>query len=171
MASQPDSGGLAGLADDLRPMADTADALLERRAEAVRMRVAGRRAAEARLASFAFAERAPSDRSRWPSPGPDDSPDLGYFIRCALGALGDPDTVRILYALRAEDQALAALMGVVAPAIRDRLVASDRIGGLASAGLVGRDLESDRVALTPLGMALLDLVAELERRTQRVRTR
>lgn len=166
MVRQPASDGLAGAAAELGPMADTADALLERLAEAVRMRVAGRLAAETRLASFAFAERAAADRSGWPSEGPVDPPDLGYFVRCALGALGDPDTVRILDALRSDDRPLGALMAAIAPAIRDRLVASDRIGGLASAGLVGRDLESDRVALTPLGMALLDLVADLERRAQ-----
>ena len=55
-------------------------------------------------------------------------------------------------------------MGTVEPAMHDRLVAADRVGRLASAGLVGRELESDRVALTPLGEALLDLVADLERR-------
>jgi hypothetical protein len=72
--------------------------------------------------------------------------------------------VRILDALRGDGLPLEMLTGTIEPAVPDRLVAADRVGALASAGLVGRDLESDRVALTPLGAALLDLVAELEHR-------
>lgn len=162
MANRPERA-LAGVPDDGRPTAETADALLDRLAEAVRIRVAGRRAAESRLAAFAFVETKVADPGSL-SAGSDDPGDLGHFVRSALGALGDPDAVRILEALRSDDQPLAVLMEVIEPAVRDRLVAIDRISSLASAGLVGRDLESDRVALTPLGEALLDLVADLKRR-------
>lgn len=164
MASTADQGGLTGVGDDRLAPDDAADALLERFATAIRTRVGARQAAEMQLASFAFSERPTSDRAGWTAVADEAPVEWRYFVLRALGALGDPDTVRVLDALRGEDRPLAELMGAIEPAVRDRLAAGDRVGGLASAGLVGRELESDRVSLTPLGEALLDLVAVLERR-------
>ena len=153
-----------GVTNDRPPPVETAEALLERLAAAVRTRVGARQAAEVRLASFAFSEQVAGDRSGWAA-GADEAPvDRRYFVLRALGALGDPDTVRVLDALRGDDRPLEELMGMIEPAVLDRLAAGDRVGGLASAGLVGRELETDRVSLTSLGEALLDLVADLERR-------
>lgn len=164
MARTPGRDDLTGVGDHQHAPDDDADALLERLATAVRTRVDARQAAEMRLASFAFDERPANDRSGWTAVADEAPVDWRYFVLRALGALGDPDTVRVLDALRGEDRPLEALMGTTEPAVRDRLAAGDRVGGLASAGLVGRELESDRVSLTPLGEALLDLVAALERR-------
>ena len=164
MARTPERDGLPGVVDGRCAPAEAAEALLERLATAVRTRVAARQAAERRLASFAFHEPSPSDRSGRVSV-PDETPvDWRYFMLRALGVLGDPDAVRVLAALREKDRTLDELTGMLEPGERDRLAAGDRVGVLASAGLVGRELESDRVALTPLGEALLDLVADLARR-------
>jgi hypothetical protein len=46
----------------------------------------------------------------------------------------------------------------------DRVALAARVGALAAAGLVGRELESDRVTATPLGEAVLDLIDDIERR-------
>lgn len=164
MARTPQRDDITHVAVDRLAPDDPADALLERLATAVRTRVGSRQAAEMRLASFAFHEQPASGRTAWTA-GADEAPvDLRYFVLRALGALGDPDTVRVLDALRGDDRPLEELMGMIEPAVLDRLAAGDRVGGLASAGLVGRELETDRVSLTPLGQALLDLVADLERR-------
>lgn len=172
MTGPPDRDGMTGVVDDrfaaadaarLRPAesAESAEALLERLATAVRTRVAARQAAEMRLASFAFHEPPPSDRSgRVPVAG-ETAVDWRYFVLRALAVMADPDVVRLLAALRDKDRTLDELTGMLEPGERDRLAAGDRVAGLASAGLVGRELESDRVALTPLGEALLDLVADL----------
>lgn len=170
VARTPDRGDVSGVTDDLRPSvgnaekAEDADVLLDRLALAVRVRVAGRRAAETRLAEFAFTEKRAGDGPDRAAAGLAGASDLGYFVRRALAALGDPAAVQVLGALRQGDRPLDGLMSLIEPAVRDRLVASDLVGGLASAGLASRDLESDQVALTSLGMALLDLVADLERR-------
>ncbi len=143
---------------------DAADDLLDRLATAVRARVRARQAAELRLGSFVFRE-GPEGARPAPTAVPDAaSVDWRFFVLRALAVVGDPDAVRFLEAVRSDGLPLDDLMSVVEPQIADRLVAGDLVGGLASAGLVGRDLESDRVSLLPLGEAILDLVAELERR-------
>jgi hypothetical protein len=166
MARTRDRDAVTGVGDDRLAPADAGDAVLERLAAAVRTRVRARHEAEMRLASFAFDERPASDRSSWNPLADEATVDWRYFVLRALGAVGDADTVRVLDALRGEGSPFEELMGVIDPAAGDRLAAGDRVGDLASAGLVGRDLESDRVTLMPLGEALLDLVAELERRTR-----
>jgi len=146
------------------PPVDGSDTVMDRLAAAIRTRVDARLAAEARLASFAFSEQPAAGRSPSTALADDVPVDWRYFVLRAIGALGDPDSVRILDALRGDGLPLETLMGAIEPVAHDRLVAADRVGALASAGLVGRELESDRVTLTPLGAALLDLVADLERR-------
>ncbi|HEX2754912.1 MAG TPA: hypothetical protein VHM48_05585 [Candidatus Limnocylindrales bacterium] len=151
-----------------------ADELLDRLAAAVAARVRGRRTAEERLGAFAFHEgprhgrqagMAPLDRSTADESTPDSAAiDWRYFVLRALTALGDPDAVRILEALPPDGRPLDALVGLVEPDVPDPVAAADRIGRLAAAGLVGRDLESDHVSLLPLGEVLLELVRDVARR-------
>ena len=161
-------------------MGEVADAavaageLLDLLAAAVAARVRGRQVAEERLGAFAFHEgprngrpdeTAPADGSTAGEPVPDPSAiDWRYFVLRALGVLDDPDAVRILEALEPEGRPLDGLVGLIAPDVPDRLTAADRIGRLAAAGLVARDLESDRVSLLPLGAILLELVRDVARR-------
>ncbi len=153
---------------------EIADELLDRLAAAVAARVRGRRTAEERLGAFAFREEPSNGRpgeiaAAAPSttgavvPGP--APvDWRYFVVRALGALDDPDVIRILEALPPDGRPFGELVGLVEPAVPDRVAAADRVGRLAAAGLVGRDLESDLVSLLPLGEVLLELVADVARR-------
>lgn len=157
MRPQSDSTVPAGTAGD-------GDAVLDRVAAAIRGRVDARRATETQLGAFAFREgRAITDRD-----DPDDSgpADWRYFVTRALAAVAEPDAFAILEALRGDGLPVASLERLVSPLGRDRLAAADRIGDLAAAGLVGRELESDIVALTPLGDALLGLVDELSTRAR-----
>jgi hypothetical protein len=144
--------------------AGDADAVLDRVAAAIRGRVDARRATETQLGAFAFREgRATTGRDH-----PDDSgpADWRFFVTRALAAMAEPDAVAVLETLRDGGLPLASLDHLVSPAERDRLATADRIGDLAAAGLVGRELESDMVALTPLGEALLGLVDELSTRAR-----
>lgn len=138
--------------------------LVERVAVALRDRVAAQRRAEERIASFAFTEgRAPD------TPDPGTSGDLTagdwcYFAGRALRLAGEPWTLQLLEALRAGGRSIDEIAASGGPGPHDRLAAADWVGGLASAGLVARELESGRISLTPLGEALRDLVAEIARR-------
>ena len=151
-----------------------ADGLLDRLAAAVAARVRGRRMAEERLGSFAFHEE-PTDSRRKAGPSgaslqagppvPDPAPvDWRYFVVRALGALDDRDALAILEALPPDGRPFGELVDLGQAAVPDRVAAADRVGRLAAAGLVGRDLESDRVSLLPLGEILLELVADVSRR-------
>lgn len=157
MRPRSDSTVPAGTAGDT-------DAVLDRVAAAIRGRVDARRATETQLGAFAFREgRATTDRDDRDDSGP---ADWRYFVTRALAAVAEPDAVAILEALRGDGLPLASLERLVSPLGRDRLAAADRIGDLAAAGLVGRELASDIVALTPLGEALLGLVDELSTRAR-----
>lgn len=151
-----------------------ADELLDRLAAAIAARVRGRRTAEERLGAFAFHEE-PSNgrpgeiagvaRSTTSAAVPGSAPvDWRYFAVRALGVLADPELLRILEAIPADGRPFGELVGLMEPAVPDRVAAADRVGRLAAAGLVGRDLESDRVSLLPLGEVLLELVADVARR-------
>ena len=149
------------------------DELLERIAAALYLRVQAQRRAEERLASFAFHERPMVDSGA--TPGVESGIDWVYFVTRALRLVGDPAVLRLLEALRDGGLALEALAGPTASGptasgtsasgTTDRVALSDQLGGLATAGLVVRELESNRVSLAPLGEALLDLVADVVRRT------
>ncbi len=160
----------------MRPRSDTivppratgggdADAVLDRVAAAVRGRVDARRAAEMKLSAFAFREegREISEREQTHDDG---SADWRHFTTRALAAVAEPDAVAILEAVRGDGQPLASLEDLVSSQARDRLATADRIGELAAAGLVGRELESGIVALTPLGEALLGLIDEIATRAR-----
>lgn len=127
-------------------------------------RVESQRRADDRLASFAFSEGPATGRTESPVGQPDVVVDWPYFVLRAFRVLSEPATLPVLDAVRGDGRSLDELVGLVGSGTGDRLAAVDRVGGLASAGLAIRELETDRVRLTPLGEALLDLVAEVARR-------
>jgi hypothetical protein len=115
--------------------------------------------AEGRLAAFAFRENGPAV----------DVPpatSYRYFIGRILGSAADPSTLRLLDLARGPGASFAELVGRddlgVEPG--DRVALAERVAAAAASGLVGRELDGDRVACTPLGEAVLDLVEHLESR-------
>ena len=136
--------------------------LLDRIATAMRTGVASQRTAEMHLASFAFSEQPAGDRSGRAAVAGELPVDWRYFVLRALRTVSEPETVLLLEGVRGSGRPLDELVGLFERTSQDRLATADRVRQLAAAGLVGRDLESDRVSLTPLGTALLDLVTELE---------
>ena len=143
------------------------EALLEALAAGLRRRVAEQRRAEERLADFAFREAAPAGggaAAAAPRPGaPAGTTAWRSYLLRTLRSAGEAETLALLETLRDGPRPLAGL-AAGQPWAGDRVAAADWIGGLAAAGFVSRELETDRVALAPLGAALLDLVVELERR-------
>ncbi len=164
------------------------DELLGRIAAALRSRVLAQRRAEERLASFAFSERpltgpgtAPGaaaalgvdrksgDSSATGQPTPmatESGIDWTWFVGRALRLVGDPAVLHLLEALRDGALPLEALAGLSTTTTTDRVALSDQLGGLATAGLLVRELESNRVSLAPLGEALLQLVADIGQRAE-----
>lgn len=138
----------------------TPEGLLAGMAEGLRRRVAERAQAEARLADFVFREGSddPDVRSQV-EPG-----DWRYFVSRTLSAAGEPGTLELLERLSGGDETLLTLARDHPAGLAGGLATIDRVGGLAAAGLAGRDLETGRVRLTGLGSALLALVLDLERR-------
>jgi hypothetical protein len=132
---------------------------VDRLAAALRAHLDARRRAEVQLASFAFTEQ-PSPATR-DEAGPDPA-DLRWFLARVLRAAGEPGTLRLLEALRAGPVSIDAARDLD-PAAPGRLGVVERIGDLAAAGLVARELGRDEVSLAPLGVAVLDLVSEIER--------
>jgi hypothetical protein len=124
-------------------------------ASGLRARAAQVARAEAQLAAFAWKE---DDAGTQASEG-----GMGLsamLVRAVRWAL-DGDTYPVLRALAVDGDAtvgtLAGRMGV------DRLAAVDRVGAWTQAGLVGRDLETDRVGLTELGVGIVELMEQLVR--------
>ena len=142
----------------------SSEAILDRLATALRTRVDAQRTAEMRLASFAFSEQPASGRTDVTSAAGDTPIDWRYYVLRALRVIAEPDSVQLLDDVRGDGRPLDELVRLFEPAAHDRLAVGDRVGRLAAVGLVGRELASDRVSLTPLGEALLDLLADLERR-------
>lgn len=140
-------------------MTASLDAVLEALAAGLRRRVDEQRRAEERLASFAFVERPVPSGDHHTSPA---ATAWRYHIIRTLRLTGDPEILALLEILRGGARPLAELVtgGTVAG---DRVAAADWIGGLSASGFVTRELETDRVTLAPLGIAVLDLVGELER--------
>jgi hypothetical protein len=85
-----------------------------------------------------------------------------------LAAACDPTTIRFLRAARGDGRTIESLAsaGMLALDPGDRVALAARVGALAAAGLVGRELESDRVTSTPLGEAVLALLDDIERRAR-----
>lgn len=136
------------------------DALLDALGAGLRRRVLERRRAAERLADFVFTEGAAGpDRGQGITPT-----DWRYFVARTLASAGDPATLALLEELAGGDRPVAELAERRGATFGDRLAVADWIGGLASAGLVGHELASDRVSLTELGQAVLALVREWEHR-------
>ncbi len=132
-----------------------AEDLLGELASSLRRHVAGRRRAEERLADFAFREGSGPSAVLGPA-------DWRYFLARSLGEALDPSGLRLLDLVRHGPRSLRQLSEPIeAP---DLVAAADRVGRLAVAGLVSRDLETGQVTLEPLGAAVLALLDEVERR-------
>jgi hypothetical protein len=111
-------------------------------------------AAEERLTSFAFREGEPA-----PELAPPTSHDA--MRRWILRTISEPEVAGLLRLLGPDGRPLAELatLGVLGLRPHDRVALAARIGVLAAAGLVARDLERDRVVATPLGLAALEAAA------------
>lgn len=136
-----------------------AEGLLTALADGLRGRVAERGRAEARLADFVFRE-GPDTRDERPIPGAD----WRYFVSRTLAAAGELGTLDLLERLSSGGETLETLARDDPSGPDGGLATVDRIGGLAAAGLAGRDLETGRVGLTGLGSAVLAFAREWERR-------
>ncbi len=111
------------------------------------------RAAEDRLASFAWTEDATEEETE------DPDTDLRPFVRRVLHTATEGSSFQVLdYLWREGDTTLKALEAVVGGG---RTAVADRVGALQQAGLVVRDLEHGRVGLTLLGESVVRLVEEL----------
>jgi len=147
------------------------EALLDALAAGLRGRVAGQRRAEERLADFAFRESGPAGGGTGggaAAAAPRSGAPVGttawrHYLLRTLRSAGEAETLALLETLRDGPRPIAEV-AAGRPWAGDRVAAADWIGGLAAAGFVSRELETDRVALAPLGAAVLDLVVELEDR-------
>jgi len=139
------------------------EALLDAVARGIRRRVEEQARAEERLARFVFREGEPVA----PTPGGATASDWRYFVARTLREAGEPGTLALLERIGPDGRRLAELADGP-PGSTDRSALADRVGRLSQAGLLGRELETDRVTLTPLGEALLALADELARRAGEV---
>ncbi len=152
-----------------------ADDTLEALAAGLRRRVDEQRRAEERLADFAFSETGaaqPSGRATTTAP-PAPVTAWRYYVARTLHAAGEPGTLQLLERLRGGGPVTIAELaaddaGVGDRVAGDRAAVADVIGGLAVVGFVTRDLETNRVALAPLGFAVLGIVDALEHRLEGV---
>ena len=146
-------------APDVGAPVASGDELLEAFASALRSWVGRQAVAEERLTSFAFRE----GQAAIDVPAPTSFGPLAMQI---LAAACDPATIRFLHAVRGDGRTIESLApaGMLGLDAGDRVALAARVGALAAAGLVGRELESDRVTATPLGEAVLDLIGDIERR-------
>ncbi|OGO53367.1 MAG: hypothetical protein A2V84_08005 [Chloroflexi bacterium RBG_16_70_13] len=114
-------------------------------------------AAEERLTAFAFREGQPAIKL----PAPTSQTALRAWI---VATVADPEVAAFLEGLGDEGRTMAELAaeGPLGLEPGDRVALAARVGVLAAAGVVARDLEFDRVALTGLGRAALALAAVAE---------
>jgi hypothetical protein len=129
-----------------------AEGLLAAVAATLGRRVREQRGAEERLAAFAFHE---TTAAAGVSEAADEAIDWDHYLARTLRSAGEPGVLALLRRLRDGERRLAELGA-------DRLATADRVGALATAGLVAREFDGDRVSLAPLGEALLALVEALE---------
>ena len=135
------------------PPQPDAGRLLEALAVHLRARVLEQRRAEERLAGFAFREGGPALGSG----GSGAAPDWRYYLARTFREASEPATLALLLRLRPAEWSLRDLG-------EDHLAVADQVGRLATAGLVSRPLDSERVSLAPLGEAVLALYDALEAR-------
>jgi hypothetical protein len=89
-------------------------------------------------------------------PADDDVPvAAAALVRRALRVACDPDGWRVLVRLRDGEATTAQLATTLAC---PRIVAWEQVNELLQAGLVGRDFDGDRVAITASGQGILELV-------------
>lgn len=150
-----------GATTDIVFPAGPGDELLDAFAAALRAWVGRQAAAEERLTSFAFRE----GQAAIDLPTPTSWSPLAMHV---LAAASDSVTIRFLRAVRGDGRTVESLApaGMLGLDAGDRVALAARIGVLAATGLVGRELESDRVTATPLGEAALDLIDDIERRAR-----
>ena len=130
-------------------------AVLDAVADGLRGRVRAQRLAEERLASFAFREDHGSGREQ--ATTIPRAVDWRYYVARTLRDAAEPTTLTLLERLRPGALPLHEL----GP---DPVAVADQVGRLSTAGLVSRPLDSDQVALAPLGEAILGLVGAIEER-------
>jgi hypothetical protein len=115
-------------------------------------------AAGDQLASFAFTEGAEA-------PGPElrDGEELAVahdFMLRVLHGVSEPSSWQVLASVVGED---AQPVDVLAARLElPRLVITERVNALIQLGLMARDLEHDSVAASPAGVALFELICELD---------
>jgi hypothetical protein len=108
--------------------------------------------AEERLTSFAFREGQPGIEVPAPS-------SQVAFRGWIMATVADPPVSAFLRLLGADGRPMAELVAAGAFGLEpgDRVALAARLGVLAASGLIARDLEEDRVAVTALGRAALGL--------------
>jgi hypothetical protein len=139
-------------------VSDRAADPLQAIADGLRQRVGELAQAEEQLARFAFSEATGAPERGAGEP----PPPWRHFTGRALAAAGDPVAMGLLQRLEVEGAATVAVLGEWLEA--DRLAVIDRLNHLMHVGCVSRDLETDRVAVSALGQALVALVDEISRR-------
>jgi len=104
--------------------------------------------AEERLTSFAFREGLPDIDV----PAPSSHVALRGWI---MATVSDPAVSAFLRLLGADGRPMAELVAAGAFGLEpgDRVALAARLGVLAASGIIARDLEEDRVAVTALGRA------------------
>lgn len=122
-------------------------------------------AAGERLASFAFTEGSPA-------PGPElrEGEELAAahdFLLRVLRGISDPVDWRVLAAVVCDGAECPHGAGFPLDALADklelpRLTVSERVNGLIQLGLLARDLEHDSARPSPAGVALFELICELD---------
>jgi hypothetical protein len=114
-------------------------------------------AAEERLTTFAFREGQPVVDVRSPT----SQAALRGWI---MATVADPEVSAFLRLVEDDARPMAELVAAGAFGLEpgDRVALAARLGVLAASGLIARDLEEDRVALTALGRAALGLAAAPE---------
>lgn len=149
----------AGDAAEVAAPVASGDEILEALTSALRDWVRRQAVAEERLTSFAFRE----GQAAIDVPAPTS---WGPLAMHSLAVACDPATIRFLQAVQGDGRTIDSLAsaGVLGLDRDDRVALAARIGTLAADGLVGRELESDRVTATPLAEAILALVDNIERR-------
>jgi hypothetical protein len=113
--------------------------------------------AEERLTAFAFREGQPGIEVPAPS-------SQVAFRGWIMATVSDPAVSAFLRLLGADGRPMAELVAAGAFGLEpgDRVALAARLGVLAASGLIARDLEEDRVAVTALGRAALGLAAAPE---------
>lgn len=114
--------------------------------------------AEERLTSFAFREGQPAIEL---APASSHAAVRRWLLEIVSGR----DVAAFLASVDGAGRAMTALSddGALGLTPGDRVAIAARVGVLAAAGLVARELETDRVALTALGRAALDASAMWDR--------